>query len=422
MPIIRGVVLAALILGFTAAGAPAADKIKLEVAAAGHPEMYEELAAGFEKAHADIDIDLLPPAKDYDQLLQQVLRNNITGSLPDVVFLSMNRTDLLADKKIAGPLDKFIAAETHWKDEGYSDALAETCRIGETTYCLPFALSMPIIYFNPDLVRQAGGDPDRFPKSWEEIVDLARKIQALPGGNQGLYFSYYSNTSNWTTTALIVSRGGRLMSPDGASIAFDSPEGMWMLATMRSFGEAGQVEMSLDQARQSFAAGKLGILSASSSHLRRLEEQVGEKFVLKSAAWPLAQPAGRLPAGGNGVSMVTKDPAKQQAAWAFIKYVTGPEGQPIMVKRSGYTPVNARVLEDPALLGDYFSKNPNLRIAAEEAAFITRWQSFPGDNGQKASDVFRDHVQSVITLKRTPADVMPDMVRDVKALLPVPAN
>lgn len=396
--------------------ANSADQIHLRVAFSNHPKLYKELAVEFMRQNKDVVVDLLPPSVNYDHLLQTLLRGNITNELPDVAFPSISQMARLAEKGIVQRLDSSIAAEPDWSSLGYAQSLVEACRVGNSTYCLPFAIAVPILYYNADIVKQAGGDPDNFPAAWEEILDLANQIKRNATGRQGIYFSYFTHSSNWTTTALINSRGGRLLTPDGKDIAFDSPEGMWSLQLMRKFGEAGQVDMSLDQARQAFAAGTLGILSTSSSDLAILEKQVGNKFTMKTAIWPLEKPSGRLPAGGNGVALTTKDPGKRAAGWKFIKFVTGPYGQTVMVKESGYTPVNTLAVEDPSL-GESFKKDANQRTAASQVPVITRWEAFPGENGLKASDTYRDYVQQVATLKRTPEEVMPDLVRKVRSLI-----
>lgn len=411
-----------LLLALAVPTANAADKVTLTIAHANHPEAYREIAAEFTRQHPNIEVNLLPPANNYDELLQTVLRGNIVGDLPDVLFQSINRIDTLTERGLAQPLDRHIAELISdgdgWEAQGFSQTLIEPCEFNGATYCLPFAVSVPIIYYNPDLVTQAGGDPDNFPQTWDGIIELAERIDALSPTTLGLYFSYYQHSSNWTTTALITSQGGSLLSDDGKSIAFDGPEGREMLELMRRFGEAGQIDISLDQARAAFSAGTLGILSTSSSHLERLEQQTATQFELRTAPWPLDADVGRLPAGGNGIFILTDDPAKQEAAWEFIKFATGPVGQTIIVRHTGYTPVNTLALNDPDLLGGYFDENPNQRTAAEQAFNITRWQAFPGENGVRASDVFRDHIHSVVTLRRTPADVLPELVRDVTALLP----
>ncbi len=119
------------------------------------------------------------PTKEYEDATQQVLRNAVTGQLPDVTFQGLNRQRILADRGIAQPLDLFIAAEKDWAKAGYDGALLTLGQVKGKQYGMGFSLSTPIIYFNADLVKKAGGDPDNFPKTWDGIFALAKKINDL---------------------------------------------------------------------------------------------------------------------------------------------------------------------------------------------------------------------------------------------------
>ncbi|MFD1380511.1 extracellular solute-binding protein [Fodinicurvata halophila] len=86
--------------------------------------------------------------------------------------------------------------------------------------------------------------------------------------------------------------------------------------------------------------------------------------------------------------MLTEDPEKQQAAWDYISFVTGPEGQRIIVENTGYAPANAQVLEDRTYLGSYYDKNENARIAHTQVAqYAGPWYSFPGPEGVAVTDM-----------------------------------
>lgn len=76
----------------------------------------------------------------------------------------------MARKGIATPLDEFIAAEEDWKSSGLASALMGAGKVGEKTYALPFESGTPTLFFNLDLVRRAGGDPNNLPQDWDGII------------------------------------------------------------------------------------------------------------------------------------------------------------------------------------------------------------------------------------------------------------
>jgi multiple sugar transport system substrate-binding protein len=416
--VLAGGMAALLTCGETASAADAVAISAAYYADSDTKAMYQELARRFSADHPEISVKLVSTAATYDELVLNTLRGAMTGDLPDVAFHAYNRVQLLADRGIPVDLDPLIAKEPGWSKMGYLPTVLDFAKINGKIYGLPFNTSTPIVYYNADLVRRVGGDPEQLPKTWPEIVALGRKIRALGGDTLGIYFDYFDSAGNWTYIALVESHGGRMMSPDNKTIAFDGPEGMRATKVLEDIGNAGMVDMSRSQAIQAFAAGTMGIFVASTSYLGDLSMRAKDRFDLRAGPFPVPAAEGRLPAGGSAAMIFAKDPAKQAAAWEFVKYATGPIGQTIVVNNTGYMPSNTIAIEDPKFLGDFYTKNPNFEVSIRQLPKMTGWYTFPGTNGIKIADVIRSHLQAVITRQRTASAEMPDMVRDVRALLP----
>lgn len=396
--------------------ARAAQTITVQYAwARTYQPIMEEIARRYTALNPAVRIEFLAPTTDYEDMAQRTLRAAITGGLPDVAFQGIHRADLLAERELVVPLDPFIAAEAGFAAQGYSPALLTLASSGDRTYGMPFAVAIKSVYFNTDLVRRAGGDPERLPRTWDEIIALQRKIQALGSGVSGLYIDYYYDDNNFSFHSLIQTQGGAVATPANR-IAFDGAEGLQALRWLRQMGEAGMIDMSVNQAYQSFSAGTLGILVASSSRVAQLTDGAKGRFGVTATAFPRTA-TGRVPGGGAAAMIHTKDRAKQAAAWDFVKFATGPIGSTEVVLRSGYIPGNAAAAEDPALLGGFYAANPNHRVMLEQIPVLTKFYNWPGENSLKIPTVIRDAMQQVVTLRATPEAVMPKLSADVRALL-----
>jgi multiple sugar transport system substrate-binding protein len=379
--------------------------------------LHEQIAAAFMKANPQYKITFLAPQPAYEEVAQATLRAAVTNTLPDVVYHGLNRQRVFYDRGLAQPLDALIAADPDFKSYGHAPGLLDIGRFGGKQFGIGFSLSTPIIYYNTDLVTKAGGDASALPATWDGIFEMARKVKALGGPTQGYHFDW-DITGNWMWQALVFSNGGTMLTADEKKVAFDGPAGKTAIETLgRMVTEGTMRDVGQNVSLQDFTSGTMGIWGHSTSRLGGVTKQVGDKFKLRTGAFPI-QPDGRLPLGGNVAMLFAKDAARQKAAWEYIKFATGPVGATMVVQATGYFPSALAATEDPNLLKPYYDKNPNHLVAIRQLPKSTGWYAFPGDNGIKITDVIKDHLQSVVAQKAKPDAVLPQMSKDVQALLP----
>ncbi len=379
--------------------------------------LHEEIAREFMKANPQYKITFRAPQPGYEEITQSVLRAAVTNTLPDVAYHGLNRQRIFVDRGIVQPLDGFIAADTQFKEFGHAPGLLDIGKVKGKQYGIGFSLSTPIIYVNGDLVEKAGGNLAALPATWDGIFELARKIKALGGNTQGFHFDW-DITGNWMFQALVFSNGGTMLSADEKKVTFDGDAGKQAIATLSRMVKEGTMrDVAQSVALQDFTSGTMGIWGHSTSRLGGVTKQVGDKFKLRTAAFPTTA-NGRLPMGGNTAMLFAKDPAKQKAAWDYIKFATGPIGATMMVKATGYFPSALKVADDPALLKDFYAANPNHLVAMKQLPKATGWYAFPGENGLKITDVIKDHLQSVVAQKAEPMTALAAMSKEVQALLP----
>ncbi|WP_186399016.1 ABC transporter substrate-binding protein [Stappia sp. P2PMeth1] len=380
---------------------------------------HEQIREAFEKTNPDIKVTFRAPYESYEEGTQKVLREAITGQMPDITFQGLNRVRIFVDRGIAQPLDGFIAADPELETDGFHKAMYDIGTQNGQVYALPFAISLPIMYVNLDLVRAAGADPELLPTTWAEVIDLARKIKSVGDDINGVTYAW-DITGNWLWQAPVFARGGTMLSEDESKVAFDGEAGRFAINMIAGLvTEAGMPNLTQPDMRSAFAAGKTGLHFTSTSDLAKVTSMVDGKFDLKTFTFPDVVPGtGRLPAGGNVGIILTKDAEKQKAAWEVMKFWHGAEGAAIMARTTGYMPPNKKA--NDVYLKDFYTDNPNNYTAVSQVALLTKWYAFPGENGLKITDVIKDHLNSIITGARAqePDAVLADMTADVQKLLP----
>lgn len=377
--------------------------------------IHTVLAKAFEAKHPDIKIEFMAPFANYDEATQKILRGSITGDLPDLAWLGLNRQRIFVDKNVAVDLSPFIAQESDWEKRGYSGALMDLGSFKGKAYGLATGVSLPVVYYNPDIVAKVGGNPDAFPNDWDAILALASKVKDLNDGTETIVFPWDS-TGNWLFQNLVLSAGGAMLTADEKKVAFSDKPGQWAVTTLsRMVTEGGMKNVDEDSAIQSFVAGKLAMYAGSIADLTGIEKSVGDRFHVRVANFPLPDPNGKLAGGGAAGMMFTKDPETQKAAWEYLKFAASAEGSALVVQNSGYLPPNQLAIGE---LTAFYKEHPNNLLPTERLPHLTKWYAFLGANGLKISDVIKDNLGQVVSGTAQPADALAKMAQQVTNLLP----
>ncbi len=384
---------------------------------------HEPLAADFMKKYPHIKIQFRAPSASYEDGHQVMLRSAVTNQLPDIYYAGyhllgeMART--LERRNQIVDLVPFIKSEpSNWASTNFAPRMMSLSQVDGKQYGLAFNASSPIMYFNTDLVKRAGGDPKNMPNTWDGLITLAGKIKALGGDVSGISYDVHAWPDDWLFQGMIYQLGGKLVEPGSKKVGFNNDSGLQALKTMRRFVTDGGMQLvDWDQSRQQFGAGKTGILFSTPAHLKIVTDMVGTKFEWGTARFPLDNKAnGGVPTGGNAVVMLTKDAAKQKAAWEFIKYVTSPEAQKVVVEMTGYLPTN-QVALGSNYLGPFYDKNPNFRTATTQIDKSLPWGGYPGGQSVRIWRAQRDVVSGVMRGEKSPEAALPDLVKATEALM-----
>ncbi|MGY2843677.1 multiple sugar transport system substrate-binding protein [Bradyrhizobium sp. USDA 4509] len=388
-------------------------ELRVSYSPANFSAMYNAIGAEFTKTYPEIAIKF-EPAKSYDELLQSTLRAQLINDTPDVSHQGLNYIRLLVDRGLAVSLDRFISTEGEWKQQGVFDAIRNIGPSGHKAYAVPYSLTTPVLFYNNALVVRAGANPANLPTTWDGVFDLASKISRLDPNVSGFYMEYNANGA-WGFETLLFAHGGRMMTKDEDDIAFDQREGLAAMASITRAADSGMIDLSRDNARQSFVGGKIGIYLSSSSLLTDFERQIGQHFMLTMMPIPLAL-GGKTLAAGNGMVMLTKDSARQEAAWKYMKFAASPRAQAIMAAMTGYTPINTAALSD-ARLQTLYREKPNYNVPLRQLGDLAPWYAFPGENSTKAVAMIVDKMQLVLGRKLSAQAALEDAAREARRLI-----
>jgi multiple sugar transport system substrate-binding protein len=402
-------------LSIALAAPAAAQQVEITLA---HPygkifrPIHEQIIAEFNKLRPDIKVVLEAPQPDYEQLVQRTLAGIPQKNAPVLSFQGVNQVRQFVDAGHAVDLSAFVKDDPRWQQEGYYPAMIALGRFDRRQMAIPFAISTPIMYYNADLFRKAGLDPDKPPKTWPEVIAAAKKIQAAVPNTTGLFYDYLI-TGNWGFQVLVYSEGGSMMTADEADVAFDREPGLRAARLLRSFvDEAVMKDWNRAQGEQAFIASNVGFYFSSTSWLKGVEDKA--RFDMRTAFYPESSTGQRrLPSGGNAAVIITDDGKKAKAAYEYAMFAAGPIGTEIMVKGSGYMPMHK---EGTARLAKFYAEHPNFKTSVEQVPFIFAWYAFPGQNTLKIIDVIKDNLQAIVAKQATPEAALKRAGDEVRTL------
>ncbi len=407
----------AMALIVSASAVLAEDKVTIEFA---YPYShlfdvtYEAMMPAFKEAHPNIEVKFRATYESYEDGTNTILREAVSGSLPDVTMQGLNRQQILVEKGIAKSLEPFIAGEADFEKDGYHDAMLSLSTFGDNVHGLPFSVSLPVGYYNMDVLNAAG--IDKMPTTWDEVIVACETMNA--NGVDNPIFWGWNITGNWFMQALMWSQDKAIV--ENGNVTLDSPEALTALEQMQEiFTKCEMQNLEWKAALSSFSAGEIGMMFWSTSALGAVERSQGD-FVLKTGPFPgLGETPKGLPAGGNAAMLTStsEDPAVQEAAWTFLKYITSGDGAAEVAKTTGYMPPNKAANE--IILADFYEQNPNKQTAVDQLPLLRDWLAYPGDNGLAITQVIYDSIERIVTGDATDMkELQQEMVEEVNDLLP----
>ena len=278
----------------------------------------------------------------------------------------------------------------------YYPNIVDTVTFEGTQWGVPVAFSTKALYWNKDLFKAAGLDPETPPKTWAEEIAFAKQIKEKTGtAGYGLPAKTFDNTMHqfmhWVYT-----NNGKVI--DGDKIVMDSPE---VLAALQAYKDItpysveGATAYEQNEIRAIFLDGKVGMIQAGSGAAYRLKDT---KINWGVAPLPLG-PAAK----GEGTLLITdslaifKGSGVEEKATEFAKYITSTDIQHEYELQggAGLTPLRPGAVVDQFVANEPFWKPfiDGIAYGGPEPLF-TDYKGF--------QNVMIEMVQSVVTGKAEP--------------------
>lgn len=299
-------------------------------------------------------------AGNYPDIFNKMSAGIAGGSTPDLVVAYQNQADAYRQAGAAVDLNPYVAdpkygyTASELKDF-YPDFLAQDInpRFSNERLGWPPNRSLEVMYYNADWLKALGIAP---PKTWAEFAEACRKAKDSAKGTVG----YEVKTDASEVFAQVISRGGSFTTSDGKAYQLNTAELKASLQFMQDLYKSGSARKVAERYgdQTDFANRKVLFVFDSTAGLPFYVKAVNasaQPFAWGVAALPHATPQPVSDVYGASVTIIKSTPAKQLAAWLFLKWMSEPQQQAEWVRVSNYFPVRKSA---SAGLADYFKANP----------------------------------------------------------------
>jgi len=337
----------------------AAQKIKLTfwyALSGAQGKVIEAMVDKYNKSQPNVTVEVIFQGS-YADIAQKLTAAITAKTVPDIA--QMGGAPTLAESGAIVPIADLATAQDR---ADIYDGFWDYNKFGDKIISMPFNNSVPMLYYNKDLFKAAGLDPEKPPATWD---DLLKAAQALT--KPGVWgFNTHTDT-HWYLSAMIMQNGGKIF--DGKKVVYNSPEGIEALQFWGDLVTKHKVMPANQHAQASadFIAGKVAMMMRSSSSLTAVSTDA--KFQVGVAPLPCKKVCSE-PLGGASFIVFKTTADKQKAAWEFAKWMTNQENSVDLFIQTGYVPIRKSVSDVPALK-EYYKKSPNAEAVAKAAQYAS---------------------------------------------------
>ncbi len=359
-------------------------------------------------------------AGTYQETIVKALTAHKSGKPPAAGILLSTDTFTLADEDAIVPIDNFVKTDEDraWL-KSFFPAFLLNGQFGGKTWGVPFQRSTVVMYWNKDLFKEAGLDPNKPPQNWKELVSMGQKLTKKDANGNVTQWGVQVPSSGfpyWLFQGFSTQNGAILANAEGNEVKYDDPKVIEALQfwvdLSRKYGihPPGIVEWGTTP--RDFMERKAAIIWTTTGNLTNIRSNA--KFDFGVAMLPEGVRRGSPTGGGNFFIFKKNSAAEQEGAFKFAKWLTQPARAAKWSIDTGYVAVSPASYDTPELK-KYAAEFPPALVARDQLPFAVAELS-THDN-QRVTKALNDGLQAALTGKKTPEQAMKDAQAEANRLL-----
>jgi ABC-type glycerol-3-phosphate transport system substrate-binding protein len=322
---------------------------------------FDKITDEYNKANPGVNVrDVFFPS--HAELLQrlQVSAASKSGEIPDIIFYDCIYPTVTNNLFPLVDLRQYFDKETTFKFENFYPVFQRFGTHEGKIISLHTWANCLVLYYNKQIFRDKGLNPDTPPKNWDEMYAAARKIQDNAAGIWGFVPNYTIDNSHegfcWEWQSQTVSAGGQIWDENYTKPAFNAQAAVDALTFYTNAFSEGISTISPPE--MAFNNGFAGMAISGAWMQNQYTQALGDN--LGVTIWPgKNNPAPNV--GGEHFMIVQSNEQKQQASWDFVKHWFQPQVHLRVAQLGGMVPTYRPIAEDPAYAA-WLNSNPTMKV------------------------------------------------------------
>ncbi|WP_217560775.1 ABC transporter substrate-binding protein [Paenibacillus sp. GbtcB18] len=383
-------------------------------------KVVDQLVADYNASQDKIKVEAVFQGS-YDDLLSKLKASMGTKEGPSVVQMYEIGSRFMIDSKMVTPMQNFIDADKYDLTQ-LEPNITGYYTFNDKLFSMPFNTSNPVLYYNKDLFKAAGLDPEKPPATYEEFQKAAEAISKTgkaTGGNFAIY--------GWFMEQFFANQGAEYINNGNGrkelatQSLVNSEAGVQTLTWWKNMVDSkamNNLGRKTDDSKKAFSAGQVGMILDSTAALKGLVDSSKGKFEVGTGFLPKpanAKDGGVVVGGASLWIMNDRADDEQKATWDFIKFLTSPKEQAYWHINTGYFPITKKAYDEQSVK-DNMKNFPQFQTAVDQlhqTKLNTATQGAVMGVFPEARQIVEGAIEEVLNNKKSPKDALDAAAKDI---------
>jgi ABC-type glycerol-3-phosphate transport system substrate-binding protein len=382
-----------------------------------HEDVGGETAASFTARFPNVKVQSEAISEDRTQKLVVSVAG---GDSADLVSIEPYHVQGLGLRGVITSLEGYLKKSAALKREDVWPTLMRDVTYQGQAYGLVYGPDLRVMYVSVDKYRANGLDPDKPPRTWDELEQAIARVHRGGRGSDIEHLGFDPFLGSGGVGRWLVpfwQLGGELLSPDDQKATFDNEKGIQALTWLKKVADAqGGYQKMLDFQRGT-TANQL-FLDNKVTHYYATYAERAQEFRVKAptlqyafTGYPLPPNGRRANYGGGHTFPIAAGSKAPDAAWGFLEHFLAEENNIKFADRYDRIPVRASTTRS-----EKWQRNDPFRKLAADEMPGRRFQ-LPAPGGIEAQPLINGMIGDVMLDRKSVRDALQETQSRVQAVL-----